>query len=95
MACPLGQVPAGAWCLGSPVLRPHGRVLQAAVSAPLSKGGFTQQGWLVQVRAGAWCLGSLVLCPHGRVLPAALSGTPSKGVMYGLPGALVTGVAAC
>ena len=38
VACPLGQVPAGARCLGSRVLRLHGRVLLAAVSGPRSKG---------------------------------------------------------
>ena len=38
LACPLGQVPVGAWCLGAPVLRPHGRVLLAAMFGPLSKG---------------------------------------------------------
>ena len=39
VACLLGQVPAGTWCLGSPVLRPHRRVLPAAVYGPPSKGG--------------------------------------------------------
>ena len=39
VGCPLGQVPAGAWCLGAPVLRLHRRVLPVAVSGPPSKGG--------------------------------------------------------
>ena len=40
--------PAGLWCPGSPVLCLHRRVLPAAMSAPPSKGGSTQQGWLVR-----------------------------------------------
>ena len=95
--------PAGLWCLGSPVLRLHRRVLPVAMSAPPSKGGSTQQGWvhparvgcpLGQVPAGAWCFGAPVLHPHGRVLPAAVSGPPSKGGRVWST-SKVTSVAAC
>ena len=70
-------MPAGAWCLGVPVLRPHGRVLPAAVYGPPSKGPcmVDQQG----DRCVAACQAGLDLVPglswtRGMLLYARLSG---------------------
>ena len=79
--------PAGLWCLGSPVLRLHRRVLPVAMSVPPSKGGFTQQRWLVR----SWLAGTVPaqVCAAG----GCVWSTQQGGHVWSI--SKVTGVAVC